>query len=651
MGKNQAADLIMSSTARHGVLLSIITAVLCLAYANSFQGVFVFDDFSNIVDNRFLANPDVSPQNLITAATRDGTSRRWLPNLSFALNYALNGRDVGGYHLVNLLIHIGTALSLYFLGLAVLRAPALEGRYPRAREIAFLTALLWAVHPVQTNAVTYIVQRMTAMCGLFYLSSLLLYVRARQARPGGGPAFFLYGGSLVLGCLAMLSKENAATLPLMIVACEFFILRREDAAADRNTVLLWSTAAVVIIAVIGTAYLGRDLLSSITAGYASRDFTMAERLLTQPRVIFLYLSLLALPLPARLNLNHDPAVSHALLSPPETLFAILGLTVLAALIPYLYRRHRLLSFGLLWFLVTLIIESSVIPLELVYEHRLYLPSTMLLLAAVSLCCQAARTPAAIRLTRTVMVLAVCLAAAGTWERNKVWNSREALWRDVVAKSPGLPRGYVNLGAALMDVSHAAAEKNLRQAIALDPDHSYGLSLLGLLRIRQNRPDEAVAVLHRALAAKKGQRTAMTCNYLSIAYRIKGDLAAASRYARLALKAEPGYPDALVSLGVIHEKRGEYDKAEASFRAARAGGADSVDLYNNWGITAHSMGQTDRAIELFRKALERSPDHIEAHYNLGVALGSKGMVREAQAEMRKAMQLRMQLQAGGGPASE
>jgi protein O-mannosyl-transferase len=637
----------MSSTARHGILLTVIIAVLSVAYSNSFQGVFVFDDFSNIVDNRFLANPDFSLESLKNAATRDGSSSRWLPNLSFAVNYAVHGRDVTGYHVVNLLIHVGAALCLYFLFLATLRTSALGTKFTHDREIAFLAALLWAVHPVQTNGVTYIVQRMTSMCALFYISSLLLYVQARLARAGSPSSFLLYASSLLLGGMALLSKENAASLPFMIMAYEFFFLRRNNTARNLKKILVWATGALAVLVAISMAYLGQDALSAIARGYETRDFTMGERLLTQPGVIFLYLGLLALPSPARLNLNHDVAVSHGLFSPPHTFLALIGLAVLAVFIPYLYRRNRLLSFGLLWFLATLVIESSIVPLELVYEHRLYLPSTMLFLGLTALCYQAGRSPGALRAIRVLLVLLIGVAVVWTWQRNQVWSSRTALWRDVIAKSPGLTRGYVNLGAALMEVSFIEAEKNLRQAVALDPDHSYGLTLLGLLYIKQDRLDEAIAVLHRALASKKEQRTAMVCNYLGIAHRETGNYTAAVRYGQMAVQADPDYLDALINLGVVYERTGEYDKAESFFQEARARGADGVDLYNNWGITAHSMGQTNRAIELFREALRRSPDHIEAHYNLGVAYGSIGMVEEAQAEMKKAMLLRMQLRNGRG----
>jgi protein O-mannosyl-transferase len=638
--------MIMPVRVRHTIPPLVIIAVLSVAYANSFQGVFVFDDFSNIANNRFLANPDFSLESLKNAATRDGSSHRWLPNLSFAINYALHGRDVAGYHTVNLLIHIATALSLYFLFLATLRASALTTRFSRDREIAFLAALLWAVHPVQTNGVTYIVQRMTSMCALFYISSLLLYVYARRARAGSLlPSFLLYGSSLLLGGMALLSKENAASLPLMIVAYEFTFLRR-DSARNLKKIITWAAIALLALTAIGMGYLGQDLFSAIARGYETRDFTMTERLLTQPVVFFLYLGLLALPSPARLNLNHDVAVSQGLFSPPYTFFAIIGLAAVALSIPFLYRRTRLLSFGLFWFLATLVIESSVVPLEMAYEHRLYLPSTMLFLGLTALGCRVVRSPATLRAFRILLALLIGVSVVWTWQRNQVWSSRTVLWQDVVTKSPALARGYINLGAALMEVNLVEAEKNLRQAVFLDPDHSYGLTMLGLLYVKQNRLNDAITVLHRALASKKEQRTAMVCDYLGIVYRKTGNYSAAIRYGQMALQADPGYLSALINLGVVHEKMGEHDKADSLFQEARARGADGIDLYNNWGITAHSMGQVDRAIDLFRQALRRSPGHIEAHYNLGIALGSKGMVEEAQAEMKKAMLLRMQLQGEG-----
>ncbi len=628
---------------RHLLFLLLLVALTGAAYSNSFQVPFLFDDFPNILNKKSirLFTPDIA--GIISAASEGQSGSRWLPNLTLAVNYYLGGEDVRGYHLVNFGIHLGSALVLYLLCLTTLRLPPVaKATGGRAVEIAMAAALLWTVHPLQTNAVTYLVQRMTSMCALFYLAALLCYARGRLCR-AGGPRSALYSACLLFGLMAVTSKENALMLPLMLLAYEFFFLQEGGWTREKYPkILAWAGAILVITLLAAVSLLGKDVYSGILAGYDIRNFTLPERLLTETRVIFLYLGLLVYPSPDRLNLNHDIALSRSLLEPQQTVLALLGIILLIALIIWTFKKNRLFSFALFWLLGNLVIESTVVPLELVFEHRLYLPSVFLFLSGTALLFAAPGLskpwPA-----RIVCLLLACLLAFWTWQRNQAWASEITLWSDVVAKSPGLARGYTNLGVAYHEAKDfKTAEDLFKKAIRVEPETRAAYISLGSLYLTQNRLAEAEQALRKALTKQAFLTPARIYHYLGMMYQKAGNYPAAIDFSRRALHLNKDDLEPMINLGIVYEKLGDYRRADVTFaEALRSGLNDRVDLYNNWGITVFKMGQTDRAIEYFRQGLRIDPDHAESHYNLGLAYSEKGMTREALAEMQLSMRLQQQ----------
>lgn len=629
-----------SSALRNVLFILLLSALSIAAYSNSFQVPFALDDFVNIINKKSirLFSPDV--EGIVRAASEGQSGTRWLPNLTLALNYYFGGADVWGYHLVNLGIHLACALTLYLLCLTTLRLPALcQNTGGQAGEIAMAAALLWAVHPLQTNAVTYLVQRMTSLSALFFLAALLCYARGRLRAPSDWHRSLFFGAAFLFGMMAIISKENALMLPLMVLGYELFFIRPVQ-VDDRGKfkLLAWVGGALTIIFLLAALFLGRETISTILAGYAYRPFTLGERLLTETRVIFLYLSLLLLPLPSRLNLNHEIAISHSLFNPPQTALALLGIAALIMLIPWTFNRNRLFSFALFWFLGNLLIESTIVPLELVYEHRLYLPSAFLFLSGASLLFSLQRAQP--WFLRTACLLIAILLALWTWQRNQIWASSITLWADVVAKSPGLARGYNNLGVAYHDAKNfRAAQDMFEKAIKIDPESRIAYVGLASMYITQNRLAEAEQILRTALTKETFLNPARIYHYLGVLYRKTGRYQEAIESSRRALQLDTENLEPMLNLGIVYEEMGDYARADAAFaEALRLGLNDSVDLYNNWGIAVFKMGATDRAIGYFQRGLQLDPDHPETRYNLGLAYGQKGMLKEAQAEMQRAMLL-------------
>jgi tetratricopeptide (TPR) repeat protein len=485
------------------VMAMLSIAVLCLAaYSNSLSGPFVFDDILNIQDNQSLHWTSLSWSGVQRALRESNLSSRPIANLSFALNYYFGQHNVWGYHAVNVGIHLLTALLVYWLTLATLeRVPARGDRGLRpsvAHWVALTAALIFASHPIQTQAVTYIVQRMTSLCVLFYLAALLLYIYGRTAE-ASRRRWALWVGSFACWGLALGSKEIAATLPLTILLYEWYFFQDLSAVWVKKNAK-FGLLALVLLGMVAWAYLGNQSLDKVLAEYSHYDFTLGERLLTQPRVVVLYLSLLVLPHPSQLNLIHQVVTSQSLLEPISTLLSMAGILGLLGLAAYLARRHRIASFCLLWFFLHLVIESSVIALGMVFEHRLYLPMFgFSLLVAWLLFTLAGRKswwPVA------VAGVVCLLLAVGTYQRNRVWQDAVTLWSDAVSKSPQSARAHNNLGNALEGLGQPQeAVGHYQQALRLKPDLAEAHNNWGSALAIQRRLPEAAEQYRRALRLK------------------------------------------------------------------------------------------------------------------------------------------------------
>jgi tetratricopeptide (TPR) repeat protein len=281
----------------------------------------------------------------------------------------------------------------------------------------------------------------------------------------------------------------------------------------------------------------------------------------------------------------------------------------------LYRHDRLFSFGICWLLVNLVVESSVIPLELVFEHRMYLPSMFLCLATVAWFYKlSASRPFRARIA---LFLVVALLFAATWQRNTQWGDSIRFWSDVTTKSPNSMRGWQNLGSAYIDTqNYTVAEQCLLKALALEKNDGSGNFSPGSLKKATSNTHDALAVIYRE--RKQYQRSI--------------------EHATLAMALDPQRPHPLITLGIAYANLGQHQEAFKHFQQAWTKGLRNIDLFNNWAVSAFNLGRVDEAINMLHKALQIDPNHPESHYNLGIAYSSKGMIEEAQREMLRAMQL-------------
>ncbi|MDH3466578.1 MAG: tetratricopeptide repeat protein, partial [Gammaproteobacteria bacterium] len=301
--------------------------------------------------------------NLVDAGRNAFLPRRPLPSITFAIDWWRGDGSPRAFQYTNLVIHSATTVAVFALLMLVL------GRLEKPRWVivaaAFFGAAIWACHPIQVQAVTYIVQRMTSMAALFTILTVVLYILGRNTGNSGRRwAYFLL--AVLCWALGMASKETAAIAPFLVLLAEYGVLRHgQDLARSKVDWVVLSLPAVLGLLIVLDIASGIGPLSdAFLSGYERRDYTLAERLFTQPRVIVFHFSQILWPLPGRFSLEHQFVLSTDLLTPGSTLSAFLAVIVWCALGLWavLQKRRRIVGFLLLWVPATLIIESTFIPL-------------------------------------------------------------------------------------------------------------------------------------------------------------------------------------------------------------------------------------------------------------------------------------------------
>lgn len=611
--------------------LAIILCLGLLAYANSFGVPFTFDDNSSIVDNPVIRNLSA----FLSGAGYAYNPRRFVGYLTIALNHHFGGLEVAGYHAVNLAIHLANALLFYLIARVTLTTPFFRRDEPAPDAapalhalVPLFASLLFVVHPVQTQAVTYVIQRLASLATLFYLASLFCYIKARLVLAGGtaptdrtppfSPAVAgWFTLSLACTVLAMRTKEITATLPLAVMLYEFSFFGAEK---KKRLLLLAPILLTLLIVPIGLLASGEPvgaLLSDVSAlTRETVEITRVEYLLTQFSVIATYLRLLLLPVGQ--NLDYDYPVYHSLLT-PRVLSSFVLLALLALLAARLYRTsgsggrqtrlYRLGGFGIAWFFLTLSVESSVIPIrDVIFEHRLYLPSIGFFLFFAAGAAHVARAVPVRAAAAAASVIVLSLAAA-TFARNGVWGDELRLWHDVLAKSPGKSRPYNNVGLLYKnrgDVDQAIPY--LEKAVAIGEDfQSY--DNLGVAYYQKGRTKEAMELLERARKLNPGYAPIYT--NIGKIYLEADDTQNAIRNLEEACRLAPGAPAANLNLGAAYTRGGDYGKAIFHLKRVLQDDPQALEARYNLGAAYYLAGSLPAAVKELEMVLRLSPGHPEA----------------------------------------
>ncbi len=611
-----------------------------LIYSNSLNCAFVFDDQPHITENSFIRITELSFENLYDAAFKSPHVNRPVANVSFAVNYYLGKYNTAGYHVVNILIHLINGILVYIFSLLTLKqAGILAPEHSRAPQfstahISLFAALIFTAHPLQVQSVTYIVQRMNSMAVMFYLLSLIFYIGGRSTIVRW-KRWTQWAGCLLCWFLALGSKEIAATLPLVLLLYEWYFF--QNLSKDRlKQNLKYGLGLVVLLGLTAYMFLGSNPLDHIAGSYTHRDFTLEERVLTQFRVLVFYLSLFFYPHPLRLNLLHPITPSHSLWDPATTLFSLLILVLLFGLAVCIAKKQRLVSFCILWFFIHLVIESSIIGLENIFEHRLYLPMVGLALMTAYLFfyfLSAHRTWVFI-----VPIAIIVSLGTATYFRNKIWQDPITLWYDVISKNPQSSRAHYNLGSDLAQQGRLMeAIDHLSAALRLKPDYTKAHNNLGLALFKQGNLDQAANHFLAALRIHPGNSAA---HYnLGLVMAKRGHLKAAVNHYLEALRINPDFAEAHNNLGIALQAQGRLKEAVYHLSAALKIRPDYAEAHHNMGSALEMQGDVKKAVDHYLAALQTRPDDVQTYNNLGVALTQQGMLKEALQCYQEALRLK------------
>lgn len=552
------------------------------AYANSFTVPFLFDDVPSIVENPALRDP----WSALASPTRQTggltTSGRPVLALSLALNHAIAGHSVWSYHATNLAIHLAAGLCLFGLARRTLLLPVWHGRFTgTALPLAFLIAGLWLLHPLQTESVTYIVQRAESLAGCFGLMTLYAFVRAAEAGRHAG-----WTTVAAAACaLGVASKESVAAVPLLVFLYDraFVSGSLRGAWVKHRGVHLMLFASWIVLAALVVSTGGRGGTAGLDTTVSSWSYA-----LTQCRAIVHYLRLALWP--DALVFDYGVATEAGLLAVLPQALAVVGAV---ALVLFALVRWPKAGWVGAWFLGLLGPSSSFVPVvtQTAAEHRLYLALAGPVAAAGVVAFQL--------LGRRVFpagVAAILALALATFARNQDYRSEAAIWGDTARKLPTNPRAHNNLGQALFRAGKTAeAIACYERAVTLQPDYAEPHYNLGVARV-------ALGSVERGIADYE-----------------------------TALRSRPAYPEAHNNLGNALIKLGRVAEALPHYQQAIALKPDFAEAHSNLGNALLQSGRTADAVPRFQRALELRPDYPEAHYNLGNARAAAGAMAAAIEE--------------------
>ena len=649
------------------ILIMLFTLVI---YSNIFKAPFVFDDITQIEDKSTIGDLEIflSPRALLSHSPRP------VVELTFALNYRLGKLHVFGYHLVNVTIHIINGFLAYILSLVIFKRltnflPITQPHNSAIPLMSLFTALIFVAHPIQTQAITYTVQRYTSMAATFYLLSVLCYFKGRIIQQSAGDRgqrpevggqrekgshgivgensfsfkpLALYVFCFLCGFLALLSKESSVSLPGAILLVEYILFDRTWRGWKRT--LLWFLPAFAILGVFflyvygffrGEVQFGR-LLEDVSDMMRAPG-TVTSRwnyLCTQFNVVVIYVGLLFLPVGQNLDYMYPLKTGFF---DGYTPLAFLVLLLIVGIGIWNIKKRPIITFGILWFFITLSVESSIFPIkDVLFEHRLYLPmfGFALVIAYVVFCLLPFKRVGHV----VVCILIVASLGTATYLRNMIYQDGVTLWSDVVAKSPENFRAHYNLGNALRaNGRQKEAIKSYSMSLILRPGYIRARDNLGVVLTEVGRVDDAIKNFSDALKTRPNDPL-LHCN-LGLALMRKGDFQEAVGHFSEALRIKPTYTKAHSNLGITLAQQGNLTDAILHFKEALKIEPDNVKIHSNLGQAFMLQGNFPEAALHYSEAVRIKPDYAEAHSKLGLVLVRQGDLDGGIDHFIKALQIK------------
>lgn len=564
-----------------GLALVLLALVI---YRPSFHSQFTIDDLSSIVQDRYVQISDLKPRTLAKAAFKNFKQNRPLTNITLALNYYFNGLNPFGYHIVNFGFFLATAFGIWLLLLKLFSRLGLQ--YSRAGLAAWLSALVWTAHPLNTQAVTYIIQRHTSMAGAFSIWSIYFYHLGREKRRFARTFFSL---SAFFCLCALLNKESALTLPAIIFAYKLYFFD-EFKPGWLGKSWKWILALAVFYAA-ALAIMLRPEMMKILFDFSRYPFGPREKSLTEFRVLIWYSLLVLFPFPQYLSAFHDFSPSPSIFHPITTFFAMLTIVSLLFLAAVKARTWRIFSFTLLWYFLALLVEALPVAIHLAVEHRLYLASLSIIAPATAILVFKSRDR---RKAAAGIFLITAFFGFFTWSRNLIWNNEESILRDAIDKNPSSFDSWYPYCTKLAEKDKCGrAIPVCRKAVELDPSVYKGHNNLGLCYLKEGKLNLAQKELAAAAALSPADE-------------------------------DSGY----YNLGQLFLRKKDYKNAAAAYQAALQRNPANLGAHYNLAFCRLYLGDKPGYFRELSEALRLRPDWIEVRLLLASEMAKAGQCPKA-----------------------
>jgi len=573
----------------------VLLIIILLSYSNTFNASWHFDDEPNILDRKALHLTELSWSNIKQTFFQGTKLYRPISCFSFGANYFFGETNVFGYHLVNIIIHFLSSFFLYIFIYQTLHLPSVSKKYRQhSYFISLLAAILWASNPANTQAVTYIVQRMASMAGMFYITTMFFFLKGRTSKKNKLKGLY-FTICIFTALLSFGSKENTIVLPISLLMYEILLINGTTFRGwiiKNKIFLITAIFFVLAVTVFYITMINSNPISFMGAYDKYRVFSLKERLLTEPRIIIFYITLLLYPDPNRLSLSHDIHFSQSLFNPLTTVFSILLIATLIIVAFAISKKHPLLSFSILFFFLNHIVESTFLPLELIYEHRNYIPSMFLFIPFVIFLLFLLEYFSNKLLIRSLLIVSAVLFIVSqghaTYIRNFAWKTEESIWFDGIEKYPDFWRPYLNLGSFYM---------------------------------KKNMPEKALDLFRQAEFKRHSVNSGdkhLTYFNIGVAYQKMGENEKAFQYYLKAEKIYSIYSNTHVNKAVILTEKGYFEDAHIELKKAIQCDRNNPQAYINFGILLLKKGQIKEAIDKLEIAKRLAPNDILTLKSLGYA---------------------------------
>lgn len=580
---------------------TVLASVTISVYLFTLPYSFTYDDHHYIEESRYIkswaALASIFNTGYAAVSPEDLDLTRPLMPVSLALDYSVWGLNPAGFRLTNILLHALNSVLVYILASSLLTN----------RWSCFLSALIFAVHPIHVEAVVGITFREDLLVTFFYLSALLLYIKSAE-----GSKFLYYLFSLAFFILALLSKEMAVTFPFVLLLCNYYILKREDGGkASRFLKISYWLPIPLYLLFLYSIYSKLPLPQSGSGGISGAIFPVLKMIATSAGLLLF---------PFNLHVDYD---LHVALFDPGLLTGVI--IILGAGWYLINGKNRGLSFCIAFFFVTLIPVMNIIPtFRLVADRFLYLPSVAFsLLAGIVIMHIGQRD----RFRLVISAALILLLGVVAVKRGTVWENDLTLWSDVMKKSPGSVRAYAAVGAYyLKEGKDDEAMAMFQKTISLRPDYDKGYYNLGVLYLRKEYYDAAITSLSRAVELNPEYGKAYF--QLGLAYANGGQYDKAVPAYEKAIKFMPDSAVLQNNLGNAYSANGDYSRAFAAYEMAISLDTNYADPHYNLGNLLVHLDNVERAIKAYKRAVELNPLNASAYYNLGNVYQATGKKDEA-----------------------